>query len=183
MQRELSAGGGVTLRPLDLSDGAPLFALIDRNREHLGPWMMWVPATQSAHDVDAFVRRTLAETARGATLAYTIRRGDELVGAIDAHGIEVQNRRAEIGYWLAQTATGSGTMTAAVGALVGHAHAACGLHRIEILVATGNTPSCNVAERAGFTREAVLRDRIVLHGRFHDAALYVRFPQREPNHA
>ena len=34
--------GGYALRLLEESDADELFALIDANREHLGPWMPWV---------------------------------------------------------------------------------------------------------------------------------------------
>ena len=46
-----------------------------------------------------------------------------------------------------------------------------GLHRIEIIAAVENIPSDRVAEKAGATREGVLRERLLLHGRRHDGVI------------
>jgi RimJ/RimL family protein N-acetyltransferase len=47
-----------------------------------------------------------------------------------------------------------------------------GLERIEILAAVGNLASQKVAEKAGGVHEAVLRQRIRLHGRREDCLLF-----------
>jgi RimJ/RimL family protein N-acetyltransferase len=44
--------------------------------------------------------------------------------------------------------------------------------RLEILAATGNLPSQRVAEKTGAVKEAVLRQRLRLHGEPVDAVLY-----------
>lgn len=49
------------------------------------------------------------------------------------------------------------------------------LHRSEVVVALGNLRSAAVAERAGVIRDAVLRERVAIGTRMHDAALYVAF--------
>ena len=50
------------------------------------------------------------------------------------------------------------------------------LRRIEIIVATGNVRSQRVAEKAGAQREGVLRQRIKINDRMHDAAMYSLVP-------
>ncbi|HEX8891487.1 MAG TPA: GNAT family protein, partial [Pyrinomonadaceae bacterium] len=46
------------------------------------------------------------------------------------------------------------------------------LQRVEILAATGNHASQRVAEKAGATREGVLRKRLLVKGQAQDAVLY-----------
>jgi RimJ/RimL family protein N-acetyltransferase len=66
-------------------------------------------------------------------------------------------QRGEVGYWLVAAARGQGHATRAVQLICGWGFAALALERIALLAATGNPASQHVAERAGFTREAVLR--------------------------
>ena len=47
---------------------------------------------------------------------------------------------------------------------------------IEIIVATGNQPSQLVAEKAGAHREGVLRNRLHMHEKYHDAVMYSLVP-------
>jgi RimJ/RimL family protein N-acetyltransferase len=82
---------------------------------------------------------------------------DVLLGSISLMRFEWQHRRAEVGYWLAREARGLGHATRAVGLICGWAFQQLRLERIELLAATGNPASQQVAERSGFVREGVLR--------------------------
>jgi RimJ/RimL family protein N-acetyltransferase len=81
----------------------------------------------------------------------------QLLGSISLMAIEWQHGRAEVGYWLGPEARGHGHATRAVRLICAWAFAKLALERISLLAATGNVHSQRVAERAGFTREAVLR--------------------------
>ena len=74
-----------------------------------------------------------------------------------ADWLDWEHRRAEVGYWLALDARGRGHATRAVNLICGWGFEILDLERIELLAATGNPASQRVADRAGFTREAVLR--------------------------
>jgi RimJ/RimL family protein N-acetyltransferase len=80
-----------------------------------------------------------------------------LLGSISLLRIDSDRRRAEVGYMLAVEARGRGHATRAVAAVCRWGFTALKLDRIQLLAATENGPSQRVAERAGFTREAVLR--------------------------
>jgi RimJ/RimL family protein N-acetyltransferase len=91
---------------------------------------------------------------------------DRLLGSISLMRIAWEHRRAEVGYWLAREARGQGHATRAVGLLCAWGFRELGLERIELLAAAGNPLSQRVAERVGFTREAVLRSHLrSKHGR------------------
>jgi ribosomal-protein-serine acetyltransferase len=62
--------------------------------------------------------------------------------------------------------------TSAVHALRGWAFQWTDLVRLEILVAKGNIASEGVAAKVGAMREGVLRRRLMLHGRLHDATMF-----------
>jgi len=82
---------------------------------------------------------------------------DHLLGSISLMRFSWQHARAEVGYWLAKEARGQGHVTRAVGLITEWGFRHLALERIELLAATGNPASQRVAERCGFTREAVLR--------------------------
>jgi RimJ/RimL family protein N-acetyltransferase len=83
-----------------------------------------------------------------------------LLGSISLMRIEWGHARAEVGYWLAREARGQGHATRAVRLICDWGIDSLRLERFDLLAATGNIPSQRVAERAGFTREAVLRSYI-----------------------
>jgi RimJ/RimL family protein N-acetyltransferase len=83
--------------------------------------------------------------------------GTDLLGSISLVRLAWEHGRGEVGYWLAREARGQGHSTRAVRLICKWGFESLGLARIELLAATGNPASQRVAERAGFTREAVLR--------------------------
>lgn len=96
----------------------------------------------------------------GLTAPFAIVAADadhELLGSISLIRLAWEHRRAEVGYWLAAWARGRGHATRAARLICAWGFDSLGLERIELLAATGNPASQRVAERAGFTREAVLR--------------------------
>jgi RimJ/RimL family protein N-acetyltransferase len=82
---------------------------------------------------------------------------DHLLGSISLMRFSWKHGRAEVGYWLAREARGQGHVTRAVRLISDWGFRRLGLERIELLAATGNPASQRVAERCGFTCEAVLR--------------------------
>jgi RimJ/RimL family protein N-acetyltransferase len=68
-----------------------------------------------------------------------------------------RHTRAEVGYWLAKEARGQGHVTCGVRLITAWGFRSLGLQRIDLMAATENPASQRVAERCGFTREAVLR--------------------------
>jgi len=80
-----------------------------------------------------------------------------LLGSVALMRFDWPHARGEVGYWLTREARGQGHATRAVRLICGWGFDALGLERIELQAATGNAFSQRVAERSGFTREAVLR--------------------------
>ena len=86
---------------------------------------------------------------------------DQLLGSISLMRFSWQHSRAEVGYWLAAASRGRGHATRAVRLLTAWGFRSLGLQRIDLMAATGNPASQRVAERCGFTREAVLRSYLL----------------------
>ena len=161
---------GCALRLLEESDADELFAVIDANRDHLGPWHPWVPEERSPEDVLRFIRATRKQIADNDGLqTAVVDAGGRIVGMVGFHGVDWVNRKTSIGYWLARDQQGRGTMTHATRALVDFAFGTWELNRVTIEAAVENARSRAVAERLGFCEEGTLRaverigDRVLDH--------------------
>ncbi len=95
-----------------------------------------------------------------------------LLGSISLMRFVWEHGRAEVGYWLAREARGTGHAVRALGLICRWGFETLGLERIELLAATGNVPSQQVAERAGFRREALLRSYFAHDQKRHDMIVY-----------
>jgi RimJ/RimL family protein N-acetyltransferase len=149
--------GETALRPWRDSD---LGALVDACQDPEIPRWTRVPSPYGEADARAFLLYRHDEINAGLAAPYAIVPAgdlDHLLGAVALIRISWGDARAEVGYWLASPARGQGHATRAVRRLCRWGFDTLRLGRIELLAATGNPASQRVAQRAGFTREAVLR--------------------------
>ncbi|HUB35411.1 MAG TPA: GNAT family N-acetyltransferase [Solirubrobacteraceae bacterium] len=146
---------GRWLRLLERDDTTELHEVVEANREHLAQWLPWAVG-QTVADTLSFVERAQAQLLGNEGFQAAVVERGRIVGMVGFHHLSWESRSASVGYWLAESAQGRGTMTLAVRALVDHAFGTWGLERVEIRAGVENVRSGAVAERLGFTREAVV---------------------------
>ncbi|MHB8140092.1 MAG: GNAT family N-acetyltransferase [Vulcanimicrobiaceae bacterium] len=99
-------------------------------------------------------------------------------GAIGGIGLkpgqDIERYCSEIGYWLGEEYWGRGIMTEVLRAFSEHALTALRFTRLFAVPIVWNPASCRVLEKAGFTREGILRSACVKDGRVADMALYAK---------
>src|SRR3954454_14480050 len=143
--------GVVTLRDWIEADAPELAACISGDAE-LAAWLDRIPQPYGVEEALAYIRGEVVpdETAFAITDALT----GAIFGSIGAspHPHDV----VEIGYWMRAEARGRGYMTRAV-ALASRWAFAQGAARVQLRADVENAASCRVAEKAGFTRDGVLR--------------------------
>ncbi len=162
----------IELRPLDEDDAGELFAIIDGERPRLREWLPWVDRTGSPEPLREFIRGARLEYEAGRALHASIRYRGRIAGGAGYRAIHPDDRNTSIGYWLAARAEGKGVVTRVVTALLDHLFDEREVHRVEIRCGTGNTRSCAVPERLGFTREGVARQAEWVSGRFVDLVVW-----------
>ena len=162
----------VSLRLFEERDAPALFALTDANRAYLRQWLPWLDTTRVVEDTRMFIHAALRQYAENRGFQAGIWSRGDLAGSIGYHEIDWANRSVELGYWLGAAFQGHGVMTRACRALVTHALDDLGLNRVAIRCATGNTRSCAIPERLGFTREGILRKAERLYDQYVDLAVY-----------
>lgn len=149
-----------------------LFALTDRNRKYLREWLPWVDGTQTAQDTADYIEIMLSNFAREEGLGVGIWYKKQLVGTIDLHAVNGNERKAEIGYWLDHEMNGRGIMTRACRAMLDYAFNTMKLNRVTIRAAVGNRKSRAIPERLGFKQEGIERDAQWLYDHYIDLVSY-----------
>lgn len=160
------------LKIVEDGDAPDIFSLTDRNREYLRRWLPWVDGTRTVVDTRAFIERSRDQVQRGEGFQARILYRGHLVGVMGFVYVDPMNRRAEIGYWLAEAFQGQGIMTRACRALVEFAFRSLGLNRVEIRADMENRRSRAIPERLGFVQEAVLREAEFMDGHYIDLVMY-----------
>lgn len=163
---------GIELRLLQPQDAEAVFAVVDRNRGHLGRFLPWVDRTHSVEDIGTFFTGAVAAFHRGEELHAGIWQGARLIGSVGHHRIDPLSRSVSIGYWLDAAVEGKGIMTRSCQAMLRYLFEERKLHRVEIRCATGNARSCAIPARLGFTREGVLREAEWVKDRFLDLVIW-----------
>ena len=162
----------VWLKGLEEKDAIPIFALVQANRQHLRKWLPWVDATQTVDDEAAFIRNVRMQQEGNGSFTCGIWYRGLVAGTIGYHMIDWMTRKVEIGYWLGAQFQGRGLITRTCAELLRYAFDELHLNKVEIRCATGNTKSCAIPERLGFTREGVIRQSEWLYDHYEDLVLY-----------
>ncbi|MGE5134653.1 MAG: GNAT family N-acetyltransferase [Gemmatimonadota bacterium] len=151
------AAGGVALRRLS-GDDVPWITEACGDRE-LSRHVPAIPFPYSQADARAFVARAARDWAAGEGAVFVIARADTGVGlgTVGLHLTPADPGLGTVGYWLCRDARGQGSATSALRLVSGWAFADLGIERLQLITAPENMPSQRVAERAGFTREGLLR--------------------------
>jgi RimJ/RimL family protein N-acetyltransferase len=143
------------------------------------------PELREAGNLPAFSRDQLAASladlpslvasGRLMPLAAADAETGEIVGGGMLHHLDAERQIVEIGYFVLPPARGRGIATTIARALAEHAFS-LGVARVAAYVNVGNVASERVVERAGFTREGVVRSMPKPDGRRVDKTLYSLLP-------
>jgi RimJ/RimL family protein N-acetyltransferase len=133
-------------------------------------WSAWT-SVDIAHER---LRKYRTEIAAGeSVLLLIVRKSDgAMLGDCTLFDLDVQSRRAEVGYSLAASAWGQGFIQETVGELLRFGFEALDLHRIEADIDPRNTASARSLERLGFVREGLRRERWIVEGEVSDSEMF-----------
>jgi ribosomal-protein-alanine N-acetyltransferase len=161
------ADGAVSLRPLDERDlGAIERALEDTEIQR---WF-----DDRGFSADDLLDRSRLGWQQSESANFAVVDRDRCIGSIWLNiGL---SGRASVGYWLLAEARGKGLASHAVRLITRWAFEELGMQRVSLLADPRNEASLRVAERAGFTREGVLRSWAEVNGERVDQVSYSLLP-------
>jgi ribosomal-protein-alanine N-acetyltransferase len=146
-----------------------------RHANNRNVWINLRDALPHPYTIDAAREWIAWATAADPETHFAVDVNGEAVGGIgfviqpDVHRVS-----AEIGFWLGEEFWGRGIMTDAVRGVSQYAFSAHSLHRLYATVFEWNPASMRVLEKAGYTREALLRKSAIKDGRVIDQVLYAK---------
>lgn len=147
------------LEPLRSGDEDELFAVVDRNKEHLRRFLSWPRDDHEIADYQDEIRLIKDEIERGSpNHRYAIREPERIIGHIAL--LRVQCEPPEIGFWLDKERTGRGIMQTATQTLTHLAHQQLHIPTVAMEIREDNTASQQVARRVGYecVQEGILKE-------------------------
>jgi RimJ/RimL family protein N-acetyltransferase len=162
-----------SLRPYEPGDADSLWEAARESVPEVFPWLAWCHAEYSSAEAVDWIRSRAPLAAEGREYTFAIVGPDgRYLGGCGVNQINRLHRFGNLGYWVRSSATGRGVATAAARQVAEFAFRHTDLVRLEIVCAVRNERSQHVAERAGASREGILRHRLLLHGEPVDAVMY-----------
>lgn len=158
------AGDGVVLRPLAISDTEALFvALSDPDVQHY---------RRAAPHADLAETQSYIETGIACGLAWAItENGGEALGRL---ALRINGDVGEFGIVIRRAAQGRGLGLEAIRLAEAHALGALGLTQLRAEIDAENAASIALFTRAGFTREALVREGRESHRGVRDNVVMVK---------
>ncbi len=161
------------LRPIQLNDAADLFA----GRGDEAVMRYWdSPAQKCVDQVRAVIANHFDAIGSGEVQWWVVAlspRGPA-IGECDLSDIDLQHKRAEVGFLFRRTAWGQGYAREAMERVLRFGFEDLGLERLSARFHAGNEPSRKLLEKLGFACEGTLRGHVLHDGVRRDCVLYGR---------
>ncbi len=154
----------VLVRPYMPEDAPLVHEAIAESRDHIRPWLPWADGHQTVEETLEWINRGRADWILRKNMncaMFDAADPSRFLGGVGLHTRGWDLPYFEIGYWVRVTATGRGYMTEAVGLLTRFALDVLEAKRVEIRCDERNTPSANVARRAGYVFEGTRRNEML----------------------
>lgn len=159
------------LRQPEIDDAAQIF--IFRSNPTA---MQYIPraVAQTVADAEDLVGQMNAklEMNEGINWAITMKDDPKLIGIIGFVRMKKEHFRAEIGYILNPDFHRTGIVFEALHAVIRYGFDVMKLHSIEAIVHPDNVASAKLLEKAGFVKEAHLKESEFYNGQFVDIVIY-----------
>lgn len=160
--------GPVYLRPITMDDTERIVGWRNSDRVRKN-FIFQKPFTVQGH-----IEWMETKVASGEVVQFILceTEGDRPVGSVYFRDIDRENNRAEYGIFIGEEdAAGKGYGTLAAKGAVCYARDKMGLHKLMLRVFADNTAAVRTYEKAGFVKEALLKDEIKGNDGYRDLIL------------
>lgn len=159
---------GIVLRPMTLEDTDSIIKW--RNSDSVRRNFIYQALfTKEGHENWI---RTMIETGKAVQMMICEARSGNPVGSVYIRDIDPIHHKGEYGIFIGETsARGCGYGTAAARLMIRYAFRELKLHRLFLRVYADNMQAIGSYEKAGFVREAYLREDVCIDGHYRDIVL------------
>ncbi len=158
-------GQDIYLRPMDGSDTDNIIKW--RNTDFVRRNFIYQkPFTRQGHENWT---KTMIDTGKAVQFIICTKEGDEPVGSVYLRDIDRNHNKAEYGIFIGEEqALGKGYGTQAARLMISYGFHRAGLHKLMLRVLAENGQALGSYEKAGFVKEAYLKDEVFLEGCYKD---------------
>jgi ribosomal-protein-serine acetyltransferase len=168
----IKVNDSIALELIDFHHAEVLYQLVQDNRHYLRAWLPWVDYMRSVDDFRKYITSSKQRYASRQEIGYVIMLAHAMVGRIGLYNVDLHNKNASIGYWVAEPWQGKGVITQCCQAVIEHCFTNLQLRRIEIRAGVENHKSQAIPLRLGFTQEGLVRQGEFLNDHFIDLYVY-----------
>lgn len=168
----------VILRPYQITDVVQMFTAIKESFAELRPYMPWCHENYAVGETRSWVESTAKNWQEGLAYDFAIidPRDGAFLGGCSLNHVNTLDRWANLGYWVRSTRARRGIATTAALLAAHFGFGELKFNRLEIVVAVENSASRRVAQNVGARQEGIMRNRLWLQDRAHDAVLFSLIP-------
>ncbi|MCI9276838.1 N-acetyltransferase [bacterium D16-50] len=165
MDRYVDEGAGIFLRPMTHDDTELIIRW--RNSEAVRRNFIYQkPFTREGHENWI---RTMIDTKKAVQLMICEIASGRAVGSVYIRDIDREHNKAEYGIFIGEAeARGRGIGTGAAKLMLRYCFQEEKLHRVYLRALAGNDRAVRSYEKAGFVKEACLKDDVFLNGKYCD---------------
>ncbi|ALS36555.1 ribosomal-protein-serine acetyltransferase [Enterococcus rotai] len=149
-----------------------LFEVVDSDRDHLRRFLDFVDSSTSFEPQEHYIKMKLEGYIKGTDRLFIIAFDQKIIGCIDLHFIDTNNKKAELGYWLHSSQTNKGFMTKVVKKVCAIGFEDMGLNKLSIRADTENKASNAVALKSGFSFVGTDKAEVIMYNEFRDLNKY-----------
>jgi len=165
MKKYVDEAAGIYLRLMDRGD-TDLIVKWRNSEEVRNNFIYREPFTREGHENWI---RNMVETGKVVQMMICNLADGEALGSVFIRDIDRQHNKAEYGIFIGEAqARDRGLGTAAAKLMLRYCFEEEGLHRIYLRVLSGNQRAVRSYEKAGFVKEACLKDDVRIDGKYYD---------------
>lgn len=150
----------IQLKQLCLQDVKQFFNMLSENRVFFGDGFKSIDSCKSEHQAKKFIKDSLDEYNSKKSATFGVWQDKKLIGIIALQSFNWQDRTAEVGYYLNESFTGRGVMTAACKNLLKYGFLNLKLNIIFINVNEDNKKGIAIPERLMFGSPRVYEQNV-----------------------
>lgn len=124
--------------------------------------------------------KTMVETGKVVQMIIVRSDDDRAIGSVYVRDIDIEHKKAEYGIFIGEPdCLGKGYGTEAAELMAEYAFEYLGLHKLMLRVYADNERAIKSYEKAGFVKEAYLKDDVYIQGKYRDIVLMAMFNEED----